>query len=274
VKNMTDHPHSSAQLVAQTATPAATVAGATVRVGPLRINVVDHDAAVGLLLRDAAAERSCVVVTPNIHHLRLARSDAGFRAALDRAEHVLADGWPLIAASQILRPPLPGRIAGIDLVDEILQTAEPRLRVALLGGPPGAALRLADVISHHRVVYVNDLPWGRWDTPDALAAITAGLAEARPTLTLVGIGAPRQELLADRLRGAVCGPIVCCGAAIEILAGHTPRAPAALRAAGLEWAFRLAREPRRLGPRYMAGSMSFTATVVSELAQRCARREI
>ena len=95
--------------------------------------------------------------------------------------------------------------------------------------------------------------------PEGIRAISDAIGAACPNLTLIGIGAPRQELLADSLRRRVCGPIVCCGAAIEVLAGDTPRAPAVLRKTGLEWAFRLIREPRRLGPRYLAAGTSFGA---------------
>ena len=247
----------------------AGVASATLRLGLVTLDVVDQRSAVALLLADAWGGRSCIVVTPNIHHLRLACLDPAFRSVLDRAEYVLADGWPLIVASRLLRPSLPGRIAGIDLVDNILSADGPRLRVALLGGPPGAAMRLAERISKsHDVVYVNELPLGAWDHPEGIREIGDEIGAASPNLTLVGIGAPKQELLADSLRSRACGPILCCGAAIEVLSGDTPRAPAMLRTTGLEWAFRLAREPRRLGPRYFAAGTSFGGTVVVEIWAR------
>jgi N-acetylglucosaminyldiphosphoundecaprenol N-acetyl-beta-D-mannosaminyltransferase len=239
------------------------------RLGPIRLDVVDRKAVVKLLLQDASRGRTCVVVTPNIHHVRLATVDPAYRSVLGRAEYLVADGWPLIVASRLLRPALPERIAGIDLVDDILHAEGPPLRVALLGGPPGAARRLAEVISDsHAVVYVNELPRGSWDNRENIETIVQELAAARPNLTLVGIGAPSQEFLADSLRSGASGPIVCCGAALEVLAGHTPRAPAFLRATGLEWAFRAAREPLRLGPRYLVAGTAFAGTVMGELATR------
>src|SRR5690349_373555 len=89
-------------------------------IGRVALDVMDRRSAVGHLLADINGGRAAVVVTPNIHHLRLARIDTAFASVLERAEYVLADGWPLILASRLLRPPLPERVAGIDLVDDLL----------------------------------------------------------------------------------------------------------------------------------------------------------
>jgi N-acetylglucosaminyldiphosphoundecaprenol N-acetyl-beta-D-mannosaminyltransferase len=247
-------------------------ARAVSRIGRLALDVMDRRSAVRHLLAGIKGGREAVVVTPNIHHLRLAQIDASFAAVLERAEYVLADGWPLILASRLLRPSLPERVAGIDLVHDLLQADQGLLRVGVLGGPPGAAGALAQRLRPlHQVVYVEELPRWRADDEPRLAGIAAAISAAAPNLLLIGIGAPRQELLADALRGAVAGPIVCCGAAIEVLGGQTPRAPALLRSLGLEWAFRMAREPRRLGPRYTVSAASFCSTVLADISARAMR---
>jgi N-acetylglucosaminyldiphosphoundecaprenol N-acetyl-beta-D-mannosaminyltransferase len=240
------------------------------RIGRVSLDVMDRRAAVERLLADIRIGRRSVVVTPNIHHVRLARIDAKFASVLARAEYALADGWPLIAASRVLRQALPERVAGIDLVDDLLRGGGP-FRVGLVGGPPGAAAALAERLAPpHEVVYVEELPdWGDGD-PARLATLAAGVSAAAPNLLLIGIGAPRQELLADALRESVRGPVICCGAAIEVLGGQTPRAPAVLRSAGLEWAFRMCREPRRLGPRYATAAASFAATILADVWRRAA----
>jgi N-acetylglucosaminyldiphosphoundecaprenol N-acetyl-beta-D-mannosaminyltransferase len=211
-----------------------------------------------------------VVVTSNIHHLRLARDDAQFEDVVKRAELNVADGWPLVAGTRLFSAiRVPERIAGIDLVDRLLGQEAVPLRLAILGGPPGAAEALAwRIAPMHEVAYVNPLPKDRWDTDDNLATLRADVLSARPTLTLVGIGAPRQEILADSLRDVITGPAIGCGAALEVLAGLRPRAPRILRAAGLEWAFRLALEPRRLLPRYVVAAQAFAGAVARELLRR------
>jgi N-acetylglucosaminyldiphosphoundecaprenol N-acetyl-beta-D-mannosaminyltransferase len=237
--------------------------------GALALTRVASREAAEQILAAARAGRSCVVVTSNIHHLRLAEVDAAFRNVVSRAEINVADGWPLVAASRLLsETPLQERVAGVDLVASLLQSGLP-LRLAILGGPPGAAASLAHAAAEmHDIVIVDELPRGTWERPEDIEALCARLAAARPNLTLVGLGAPRQELLADRLRGSVTGPIICCGAAIEILAGCRRRAPRVVQVVGLEWAFRLLLEPRRLGPRYLHASISFLLVLMRAFAAR------
>src|SRR4051794_22419098 len=117
---------------------------ATVRLGPLSLAHMTTSEAVRWIVDRAAEEKSCVVVTSNIHHLRLAQIDEQFSDVLARAELNVADGWPLVAATRVGgQSRLPERVAGVDLVDQIIEQKAVRLRIAILGGPPGAAERLA-----------------------------------------------------------------------------------------------------------------------------------
>jgi N-acetylglucosaminyldiphosphoundecaprenol N-acetyl-beta-D-mannosaminyltransferase len=240
----------------------------TVRLGPLELARITHAEATAWVLAQARAGVGCVVVTSNIHHLRLAEVDGDFKRAVEAAELNVADGWPLVAATRLLGRPVPERVAGVDLVRDLLAAPEP-LRLAVIGGASGAAVRLAESLEgRHDCRLVDPLPRGTWETADAQDALAERLHAAEAQLTLLAIGPPRQELLADHLRAAAAGPIVCCGASVEILAGLRPRAPRALQAVGLEWAFRLALEPARLGPRYAAAAPAFARIVGRELWRR------
>ena len=218
-----------------------------------RMNITD---AVDWITSEAVARKPGVVVTPNINHLHLIHQSAEANAAIRHADLQLADGWPIVAASRILGDALPERVAGIDLVERLVD-GDADVSIAVLGGPAGSASKLAARAERtHRVTLVDDLAPG-WDHPERMATLVSRMESAAPNLTFVGIGAPRQEFLAHELKHAVAGPIVCCGAAIEVLAGVRPRAPRVLQRLGLEWAFRLAIEPRRLFRRYGASGMTF-----------------
>jgi N-acetylglucosaminyldiphosphoundecaprenol N-acetyl-beta-D-mannosaminyltransferase len=233
--------------------------------GPLALARTDLHGAVEWVLARARSKTPCVVVTSNIHHLALAERDAEFRRVVDRAELNVADGWPLVLASRIEGTPLPGRVAGVDLVAAVL-ASRPRLRIAVLGGAPGAAERLAEAYSGtHEFVLVDPLPMGRWEARDQLDELLESVRRAEPNLVLAAIGAPKQELLAERLRPSVQGPVICCGAAVEIISGIRPRAPRWLQSLGLEWAHRAFLEPRRLLPRYARAGTTFLRVLAREL---------
>jgi N-acetylglucosaminyldiphosphoundecaprenol N-acetyl-beta-D-mannosaminyltransferase len=235
------------------------------RFGPLEVAPLAPADVVDWIVGRAQAHEPSIVVTSNINHLRLARRDEGFRDVVRRSELNVADGWPLVLASRLLGSAVPARVAGIDLVDAVLHSPH-RLRVAILGGPPGAAEALARrAASAHDVCLVDPLRKGAWEADRAVDSLRSSLAAARPNLVLIGLGPPRQELLADKVRPVVCGPIICCGASIEVLAGLTPRAPLLLQRVGLEWAFRLALEPRRLFKRYLLAGGCFLRVLGTEI---------
>lgn len=233
----------------------------------LRLRRVALGDAVDWITAAAQAHDPAIVVTPNINHLHLVQGSDEARDAVGGADLQLADGWPIVAASRVLGEPLPERIAGIDLVERLVQS-DTEFSVAILGGPSDAAARLAEVAAErNRVALVDELAPG-WDRPERRDDLASRLREASPNLTFVGIGAPRQELLAHELKQVVDGPIICCGAAVEVLAGVRPRAPRVLQQLGLEWAFRLAIEPRRLARRYLLAGVTFARLLGVAWARR------
>ncbi|MFN2488285.1 MAG: WecB/TagA/CpsF family glycosyltransferase [Actinomycetota bacterium] len=243
----------------------------SVRLGQLRLDAVDLRGAADWILDRAAKKRPCLVITSNINHLRLAEDDSRFRDVAERSELNVADGWPLVLATHLLGEPLPPRVAGVDLVDTVLSSAE-RLRVAVLGGPPGAAERFAERFGdRHDMVLCDPLRKGTWNQPKERESLRSAVAAAQPNLILIGLGPPRQEMLADDLRRSVAGPIIGCGATIEFLAGMRRRAPRWLQRLRLEWAFRLAIEPRRLGGRYLRSGARFLVTLLREMRRRRVR---
>lgn len=236
--------------------------------GRLRITPALPGEAADWVVDRALSGRAAVVVTSHLHHVRLAETDPVFLDVLNRCELNVADGWPLVAVSRVLGPRLPSRVIGIDLTDAVLQSGA-RLDVAILGGPPGAADALGERESErHNVVLVEPLPPEIWDEPAEYGAMLERVAAAAPNLVLLGVGAPRQEILADALRPYIRGPVLCCGATIPVLAGSVRRAPWLMRRLGVEWMFRLVQSPRRLGPRYLRGAGAFARIAARELGFR------
>jgi len=141
--------------------------------------------------------------------------------------------------------------------------------VYLLGGRPGAALEAAERLGREGVRVVGAEGPQIDPTGAAPAELVERIAAARPELLLVGLGSPKQELFIDRHRAALGATVaLACGAVIDFIAGHVPRAPQWMARSGLEWAYRLAREPRRLWRRYLVQDPAFAAIVLDTWRQR------
>lgn len=210
------------------------------------------------------------VVTPNVDHAVMFQENADLRAAYADASLVLADGFPVLVAARLLRRKIPQRVPGSDLVPILFTAASAqasdRLRVYLLGAGPGVAERAAERIAEQwgaiEVVGTYSPPLGFEKDAAENDAILQRIAAARTDLLIVGLGAPKQELWIHRHQARVAAPVaLCVGATIDFLAGEKPRAPAWMRRTGLEWAHRLASEPRRLAGRYLRDAWIFPLLV-------------
>ena len=206
------------------------------------------------------------VFTPNVDHVVKAERDLAFREAYARASLSLADGMPLLWASRLLGAPLPEKISGSDLVIPLARLAARKgWRVYLLGGEPGVAQEAGDRLAQELGLHVvgTDSPVIRPDGgADDAEQLLERLRVAKPDLLLVALGAPKQELFIDRFAKQI-GPVVALGVggSLDFVAGRVRRAPRWMSRAGLEWAYRLAQEPRRMWRRYLIEDPAFVAIV-------------
>lgn len=184
------------------------------------------------------------IVTANPEIVLCCREDAAYAAAVNGAELVLADGVGDLCAARILGTPLPGRVAGSDLVPRLLaRLAERGGSVFLYGARPGVAERAGESLQSAcpglRIAgtengYISDE-----------TALLEALEREKPDLLLLGLGAPRQELWMAKNRQRTPAVMIGVGGLLDVFAGDIPRAPEAWQRLGLEWLYRLLREPRR-----------------------------
>jgi N-acetylglucosaminyldiphosphoundecaprenol N-acetyl-beta-D-mannosaminyltransferase len=219
----------------------------------------------------APFDRCHYIVTPNVDHTVLLQERQDLRDAYRDASLVLADGWPVVAASRLVGKPLPERVPGSDLVPSLLKAALPDrpLRVFLLGAAPGVGERAARNI--HReyegvdIVGVHSPPLGFERDEDENNRILYLVEQTEPDVLVVGLGAPKQELWVHanqhRLKAKVA---LCVGATIDFMAGEKTRAPLWLQRLGLEWLHRMSSDPRRLVKRYARDASTFPGIVWRE----------
>lgn len=242
-------------------------AQARIEIGPLFVDSVTRGEALDRIDVLVRAGEGGAVFTPNVDHVVLARQDPRMRAAYARASLSLADGMPLVWASRWLRTPLPEKVSGSDLVLPLLERAALRgWRVYFLGGAAGVASLARDrALQRHpdlRVVGVDAPRVNIDESCERRDLVLDPIRAARPDLVLVAFGAPKQEIWIDQVRSALRPAVLLgVGASLDFLAGTVRRAPAWMSRSGLEWLYRLSREPRRLSRRYLLRDPKFLIIV-------------
>lgn len=206
----------------------------------------------------AAGDRFRVVVTPNVDHVVMLHKSGvegwrpGYRAAVAGADLVVNDSRILARLARMAGIDLPV-VPGSDLTRALVeQGIPPGEGVVLIGGSPDEARWLQRALPKARIFHFEP-PMGVRDRPELHDLIAEFVERQDAAYVLIAIGAPQSELVAHRIaqRGKARGVALCIGASVEFLSGARRRAPRWMQAIGMEWAFRLLSEPRRLWRRYL-----------------------
>jgi N-acetylglucosaminyldiphosphoundecaprenol N-acetyl-beta-D-mannosaminyltransferase len=226
-------------------------------IGGVRIARLTRAAAAQLVAGDCLAARGTaanprLMFTANGHSISRAASDREYRALVDAADMVRADGQSVVMASKFTRSPIPERSATTDFIHDAAAAAQTHgLRFYLLGASEEINARAAAILEKS---YPGLIIAGRRDGYFRRAdeeAICAAINAARPDVIWVGLGVPLEQRFAVRNKHRLnAGWLVTCGGCLNFVAGDYKRAPKWMQETGLEWLHRLARDPQRLFWRY------------------------
>ncbi len=224
--------------------------------------------------RDGGLARPLAVFSANVDMAVKAAGDPGFARDLAEADFLLLDGVPLVWMARSLGARVPERVAGVDLVQRIAARAAAKgWSLFLLGAAHGVAERAAAVLAVAspglRIAGTLSPPLRFEEDPAARERVIAALAATRPDIVLVALGAPRQErwILSQRERIAPAA-FLGVGGSFDLIAGERRRAPGIVQRAGLEWAWRMAQEPLRLGRRYLLEDAAIVPLYARDLWRR------
>lgn len=222
----------------------------------VRLDAVDYDAAVDRVIRAAAQRRPLAVSALAVHGVMTGVQDPGHRYRLNAFDLLVPDGQPVRWALRWLHGvSLADRVYGPTLMIEVCRRAAAEgLSVFLYGGTDAMLARLTDrltaLIPRLQLAGAEASRF-RQVSEEERDAIVTRIRSSGAALTFVGLGCPRQEVWTFEMRDALSMPLLAVGAAFAFHAGMLPQAPRWLQDHGLEWTFRLAREPRRLWKRYL-----------------------
>jgi N-acetylglucosaminyldiphosphoundecaprenol N-acetyl-beta-D-mannosaminyltransferase len=242
-------------------TPGNTATCSRVRLFGLSIdNLRMQDAVEAILQRldDARSHQVCFV---NADCVNLASRDAAYRRVFQTASLVLADGIGMKLAGLVLRQSLRDNVNGTDLFPRLCAALDSQAkRVYLLGAQPGVADGVAQwIVRWYPGVRIVGVQHGYFESEEESEVIRQ-IRDAKADILLVALGAPRQDLwICEHLETLGVKVAMGVGGLFEFYSGRIPRAPVWLRRLGMEWAYRLWREPRRLWRRYLLGNPLFLA---------------
>jgi N-acetylglucosaminyldiphosphoundecaprenol N-acetyl-beta-D-mannosaminyltransferase len=233
----------------------------SVNLGRLPIAAIDREASARLMIEVALARRGsgrepAFISSANGQVLSMCARDPALRNLFLSADLLHADGMPLVFASRLkCSTPLPERVATTDLFHNVARLAEASgATFYLLGGTRETIEKaIHNVRKRYPRLTIVGFRHGYSRRGNDEAAIIADVNATRPDILWIGMGVPLEQTFASRNRQQLTnvGLIKTSGGLFDFLAETSARAPAWMQVAGLEWLHRLAREPRRLGLRYL-----------------------
>jgi len=244
--------------------------------GPVAITLADRAALQAAVRARLRAGEGFALATVNLDHLVKLQDDTAFARAYAAQDMVVADGRPVVWLSRLAGRPV-GLVPGSDMVVPLVRLAAAEgVAVALVGATApvldAAAARFAAEVPGVRIAARLAPPMGFDPEGGGAGRLLEQLSASGAGLTLLALGAPRQERFAARGRAELPGMgFASIGAGLDFLAGSQRRAPVWMRRIALEWAWRMASDPRRLALRYAKCALLLPRLVLVLLRSRARR---
>lgn len=213
-------------------------------------------------------QKSHYIVTPNAAHIVLLQRDKDFKKAYKKASLALPDGMSLVWASRLMKARLKERIAGVDLIFSLCNIAVRKKHLIFLLGTRKETIGKAKNILQQQFPGLQIIGTQNGYFKNNQKVIEK-INMHQPDILFIGMGFPKQEKwIYKNISQLNVKVAVTIGGAFDLIAGKVKRAPIWMQNWGLEWLWRLIREPRRLWKRYIIGNTIFIWIVLKEFFKK------
>jgi N-acetylglucosaminyldiphosphoundecaprenol N-acetyl-beta-D-mannosaminyltransferase len=212
-----------------------------------RVDAIDADEATDAILRFAREGTGAQIITLGTEMVVYAQRDVRYRQIINACALSLCDTVGLLAVARTRGANLKERVTGVELIDHLCaRGAKEGIRVFLFGGAHGIADGAAQELERRYPGLQIAGTRNGYFSPEESPRIAQEIRASGAQLLLVGMGFPKQEYwLAEYLRESGCGAGIGVGGSFDVLSGNVRRAPERWRKLGLEWLYRLVKEPQR-----------------------------
>ena len=212
-----------------------------------RLDLLDRDEATDAILRFARDESGALIVTLGTEMVVYAQRDPEFRTVLNESALSLCDTVGVLTVARQRGATLQERVTGVELVERLCQrAAKEGLPIYFFGGAEGVAADAAAILEVRFPGLIVAGTRNGFFSSEEDGAIVEAIRSSGARILFVGLGSPRQELwMARNLRATGCGVGIGIGGSFDVISGRVKRAPMLWRRFGIEWLYRLIREPQR-----------------------------
>ncbi len=228
-----------------------------------------------LMAKNGYSSNVCIA---NVHMLVEAYQNKSFRTDINKAEMITADGKPLTWALRLLYGIRQERVAGMDLLPDLLaEAANNQLPVYFYGGTVALLEKTKEYLSLHYpdliIAGMTSPPFRELSSDEEEQAIK-DINSSGARMVFVILGCPKQEKWMAKMKQKINSVMIGIGGALPVLLGIQKRAPKWMQSSGLEWLFRLYQEPRRLFRRYAYTNTVFIFLLMKEFLRIRIRKAI
>jgi len=219
-----------------------------ISIAGVKVHMVDMAATMDLVGRWIGGGGPHHVVTADASAIVIAREDTELRDIMNQADLVTPDGAGILLGSKWLGTPLQHRVSGVDIARNVCRmAAEARFSVFLFGAAPGIAEQAASNLAREFPGFTVAGTRDGFYAPEDEAGIVSQIRESGARALLVALGIPKQEKFIRRhLHELGVGVAIGVGGSLDVFSGSVKRAPEWMQRHGLEWAYRLAQNPRKI----------------------------